>query len=304
MHKYNGKLLKTRSEIETWLKEMNIINATIDDNLMVSTISDVDISHKQLDNIPINFLRVRGSFDCSDNNLVTLKGSPREVGHHFRCINNYLKNLIGSPIKVGKSFNAHKNKLSTLEGMPQNIGESICLNRNELTSLTGCPEHVKGYLLCNNNLLETLQNCPTIVDGCFSIRENMIKSLVGSPAVINGDFICSDNKLTSLFGSPSRINGAFMITKNPITSLVGVHEQINSINGLIYLSFRNITNGGLGLFLVDGIRGIVNRNNGAFIDDVADHPLNIIKTHLFSGSSAFACHEVLIEKGLEQFAQI
>ena len=48
----------------------------------------------------LRFGKVYESFNCSNNNLKTLDGSPREVGRDFTCINNPLISLEGAPLEV------------------------------------------------------------------------------------------------------------------------------------------------------------------------------------------------------------
>jgi hypothetical protein len=67
----------------------------------------VKLRNKWLFHIP-SFLRrvdeVSGNFDCSDNQLKTLVGSPRTVGGHFDCTANPLKSSLGAPHTVGGNF--------------------------------------------------------------------------------------------------------------------------------------------------------------------------------------------------------
>ena len=54
-------------------------------------------------------VRVTGFFYCSDNQLTSLKGSPKEVGGSFYCSDNQLTSLEGCPKEVGGSFNCYDN---------------------------------------------------------------------------------------------------------------------------------------------------------------------------------------------------
>ena len=51
---------------------------------------DVDLSEKNLKEIPFKFNKVSGDFDCENNSLTSLKGSPQEVGGSFGCSSNQL----------------------------------------------------------------------------------------------------------------------------------------------------------------------------------------------------------------------
>jgi hypothetical protein len=66
--------------------------------------------------IPLNFNYVRGDFHVSDNNLTSLKGSPKKVGGYFYCYRNNLTSLEYSPIKVVGYIDVWNNPLVTLNG--------------------------------------------------------------------------------------------------------------------------------------------------------------------------------------------
>lgn len=70
--------------------------------------TNIDISDSNLKEIPkelqeINY-EVSGNFNCSNNNLTTLKGTPEKVGGGFNCNDNNLTTLEGAPEKVGGDF--------------------------------------------------------------------------------------------------------------------------------------------------------------------------------------------------------
>jgi len=70
----------------------------------------------------IKFGNVKGSFDCSYNNLKSLEGAPHEVGGRFECDRNNLTSLAGAPKEVGGSFDCRYNNLISLAGAPEKIG--------------------------------------------------------------------------------------------------------------------------------------------------------------------------------------
>ena len=55
---------------------------------------------------------VPGEFDCRNNNLKNLIGSPREVDRDFVCYNNDLDSFVGAPDKIGRSFISEKMRTS------------------------------------------------------------------------------------------------------------------------------------------------------------------------------------------------
>lgn len=107
-------IMFTRKEsIINWLKDMNVTDYYINDNLTINVDGNVNISNKGLLYIPVQFKEVYGTFNCSNNNLTNLKGTPSDY-----C---YL-------------LNANNNKITTLEYAPLVIGSLSILN-NKLTSL-------------------------------------------------------------------------------------------------------------------------------------------------------------------------
>jgi hypothetical protein len=52
----------SKQEVESILKKYKITNYTINDDLSVDVDGDVDLSHKMLSSIPVNFGKVSGGF--------------------------------------------------------------------------------------------------------------------------------------------------------------------------------------------------------------------------------------------------
>lgn len=58
-------------------QKYNIRNYTINEDGTVDIDGDVSLCNKGLTQLPLNFGRVTGYFDCANNQLVTLEGSPQ-----------------------------------------------------------------------------------------------------------------------------------------------------------------------------------------------------------------------------------
>ena len=93
-------------------KKYGINNYTINPDGSIDVNGDVDLSHKGLTELPLRFNRVSGYFDCGDNKLTTLKGSPKWVGRGFYCNRNQLTSLEFSPYYVGGYFSCSSNQLT------------------------------------------------------------------------------------------------------------------------------------------------------------------------------------------------
>ena len=165
--------------------------------------------------------KVVGNFYCSNNQLTSLVGVPREVGRNFVCDQNQLTSLKGSPKKVGGTFHCSTNQLTTLEGSPEEIGLSFLCTGNKLTSLVGAPRIVGETFNVSRNQLTSLKGSPKKVPLTFYCNDNQLTSLVGAPVEVGGTFYCEDNQLTSLVGAPVKVGGFFYCGYNQLTSLEG-----------------------------------------------------------------------------------
>ena len=92
-------------------KKYNITNYTINSDGSIDVAGDVWLNNKGLTELPLVFNKVSGSFRCSNNQLTSLKGSPRWVGSWFSCYNNQLTSLEFSPEYVGGWFSCEFNDL-------------------------------------------------------------------------------------------------------------------------------------------------------------------------------------------------
>ena len=97
------KLFESFKNIDKICKQYDIYDYTINPDGSIDVNDDVDLCFKNLIKLPLKFNKV-GWFDCSDNNLISLKGSPKEVSVFFDCSNNNLITLEGSPIEINGSF--------------------------------------------------------------------------------------------------------------------------------------------------------------------------------------------------------
>ena len=93
-------------------EKYNIENYTINGDGSIDVNGDVDLWDKGLVELPLTFNKVSGWFDCSNNRLTTLKGSPKWIGGFFTCGNNQLTSLKFSPDYVGGDFYCKYNKLT------------------------------------------------------------------------------------------------------------------------------------------------------------------------------------------------
>lgn len=107
-------MLKKYALVERWLKEHNIQNYKINrKTLTVDVGGFVYLDNCELEEIPIQFGIVKGSFTCSNNKLRSLKGSPEKVFLNFDCSNNQLSTLEFLP-KTQQSLQLIGNPIENL----------------------------------------------------------------------------------------------------------------------------------------------------------------------------------------------
>jgi len=144
----------TKESIEQSLKDFNIKNYTINDDLSVDVNGSVFLQLSGIGKFPVRFGKVSGNFDCSYNYLESLVGGPKEVSGHFVCSDNKLTLLEGAPKVVGGKFDCNSNHLISLVGAPEKVGGDFDCSGNNLTSLQGAPKIVGADFDCSNNSKE------------------------------------------------------------------------------------------------------------------------------------------------------
>ncbi len=134
---------------------------------------DLDLRNKGLDKLPdLSNVIVQGDFDCSDNNLTSLEGSPKTVTGSFNCECNELTSLEGATENIGNCFTCDHNQLTSLLGAPKNVVGYFSCNGNQLVSLIGAPENVFGNFYCSYNHLTSVIGISRVIGGSFNGRNN------------------------------------------------------------------------------------------------------------------------------------
>ena len=98
-------------DIDAICQRYGITNYTINNGL-VDVDASVDLSYMRLTKLPLQFGKVTGNFNCSNNKLTsTLEGAPKTVEGNFNCHSNKLTSLEGAPQSVGGDFYCDNNPL-------------------------------------------------------------------------------------------------------------------------------------------------------------------------------------------------
>ncbi len=138
-------------EIHKICKKYGIENYSINPDLSIDVNGDVVLAEllNGLFSLPLTFNKVNGSFFCYNNDLITLKGSPKWVGGSFIFYNNRLKSLKYSPEYVGKDYNGWGNsKITNFDHRPKFIGGDVFLNKIDIDGLNW-EEKIENYLQIN-----------------------------------------------------------------------------------------------------------------------------------------------------------
>lgn len=185
-------------DVERWLNKYDITSYSVSSNLHVNVNGNVNLRNKlSEDRLPINFEKVSGYFDISDNQLVSLEGCPEEVEKDFDCSNNRIETLFGAPNSVG-DFNCSDNLLKNLSYSPKEVEGFFDCSNNQLVSIEGSPRSIKGYFKCSNNYITTLKGGPKYIQDYFDCSNNKLDALKGGPITVGKDYVCNVNELKSL----------------------------------------------------------------------------------------------------------
>ena len=152
--------------------------------------TNINISNMNLKELPdLSNMICLGSFDCSSNELKTLKGAPKEVRGMFNCRDNNLTSLEYGP-KKAYDYDCSWNDIKTLKGCPEELHTFNCY-ANCLTSLIGGPKQTDFYD-CSSNELTSLNGSPRKVKH-FICAYNRLRSLEGGPRIVDV-YDCYANK--------------------------------------------------------------------------------------------------------------
>ncbi len=219
--KYKEFIKESKEDIDSICNKYHIENYTINEDRSIDVDGDVHLHNSKLNELPLYFRNVSGYFDCSSNNLTSLKGCP--------------KNIVGS-------FYCYNNKLTSLEDCPNEVGGDLNCSNNYLTTLKGCPEEV-DWFSCNSNLLTSLDGCPNKVSGDFDCSYNKLTNFKKFPKSINGSFFnCIHNNIRDFYGFPDFWEGDVWLDYNPIFEIYDIFNKNNRCTELLNTT-RTIVNG-------------------------------------------------------------
>ena len=124
------KLYEDFDEINQICQKYNISWYTINLDGTVDIDGQVDLSDEYLSELPLKFGRVSGNFICHSNSLVSLAGSPHNVGGYFACDYNNLNSLLDGPNTVVGNYYFDNNELTNVIGFPKKHKRLITYTNN------------------------------------------------------------------------------------------------------------------------------------------------------------------------------
>ena len=201
---------------------------------------DINVSGMGLTKLPdFSNLIVKGRFNCSNNQLTDLYGSPMQVGMSYDCSSNNLHDLCGISKSIG-SLCMSNNPITSLDNLPQ-IERNIVYGINIAVEKVGdLSDKMKGnsvisnpdkrvFIVCQDDKIFNLFEQP---DG-FVFKGNVELSCCGlkklpdlSNIIVEGDFCCSGNELTSFVGAPKEVGGYFEGADNKVVDLEGMPKKV------------------------------------------------------------------------------
>lgn len=165
-------------QINKLCRQYGISDYTINPDGSIDVNENVDLSNKNLYNLPLIFNKVNGDFHCYSNYLTTLHGAPKYVNGSFSCGYNYLTSLEGCPQTINGSFGCSNNQLISLIGCPEEIKGDFHCYSNKLKSLEGAPKYNGIMFTCHKNLISTLEHCPNITCNTYEFYNNKFQEIV------------------------------------------------------------------------------------------------------------------------------
>lgn len=258
-----------------FLKDHNITGFTFNKGTYsINVNGNVNLDNCELEELPVQFLNVKGSFSIKNNYISNLHGCPLYVGGDFDCSNNEdLESLEDGPYKVNGNFNCSGCEiLDSLEYSPEYVGGDYHCENTDITSLNGIGEvngeiystfkdvikkkalkdygirnviindngtiNVNGSVILSNKELLKIPFDFNEVTGDFKITDNGLTSLEGCPRKVGGNFWCNNNPITSLNGGPVKVGGNYMCSN--CKSLSTLDGAPISVGGKFYCQMNNI----------------------------------------------------------------
>ena len=168
-----------------------------------------DCSHNEITDLAKLATDIRQSFNCSYNQLGSLKGMPGQINFDFDCSHNLLTTLSDCASYVKGKFDCSHNLLESLELGPREVGQDYLCQNNRLTTLKGCSQFIRKSFNCAENHLKDFQGGPKSIYMSMTCGGNLFHSFDGLPERIGGSFHFGFNAPLHLEGFSTELTGSF-----------------------------------------------------------------------------------------------
>lgn len=169
---HGWKTKENKSQKKKRLERLAIVQS-----IRIDTCSSVYMRYSNLKSLWSNVPRkVEYNFDCSYNELTSLKNGP-EYARDYSCSNNKLTSLKYIAKNIEGDLICHYNELTTLEGSGiTTVVRKLDCRRNKLRDLVGCPK-ISIWLNASDNELVSMRGAPlnlTLRD--IDVRGNVVSA--------------------------------------------------------------------------------------------------------------------------------
>jgi hypothetical protein len=153
------KLFTSVAEITRWLKDDDIDEFKIHDDLTVDVFSNNNLGaqfiRSELQYLPINFNMIDNYVVLSES-LISLEGLPSTLPSDLSVYAAHLNCLRHSPREIGRDFIVIRgNKLKDFSGGPRIVKRDFrVLDAQSLESFVGLPEEIHGSLVVLVNTIK------------------------------------------------------------------------------------------------------------------------------------------------------
>lgn len=134
--------MMNREQIEQTVRDnfkfVGSVQLTVDTHGVVNVEGSLQLRNKKLQQIPVQFGTVTGSFEITSSAIHSLQGCPRVVLGTFSCDGcNNLTSLEGGPQTVHGYYDCQFSSLTSLKGCATRVDRMLDVRHNPLTSLEG-----------------------------------------------------------------------------------------------------------------------------------------------------------------------
>ncbi len=126
------RLFESFEEIDEICRKYEIRNYTINLDESIDVDEDVWLCNNNFTELPLKFNKANGNFDCKNNKLKSLKGSPVEINGGFYCHKNELTSFKFAPKIIRGHFNCEINNIKTFEYFPSYVRNSFWCDDNPI----------------------------------------------------------------------------------------------------------------------------------------------------------------------------